>query len=82
LAVDDTPEEEPPVDDEPLEPDVEVETDEVPLVPDPEELLEPVELLDPEESDPLDEPLSVEEDDDEPDAELLEDLLSERLSVL
>jgi hypothetical protein len=41
-----------------------------------------VELLDPEESDPLDEPLSVEEDDDEPDAELLEDLLSERLSVL
>lgn len=72
------------MDDEPLEPDVEVETDEVPLVPDPEELLEPVELLDPEESDPLDEPLSVEEedDDDEPDAELLEDLLSERLSVL
>ena len=71
------------MDDEPLEPDVEVEADEVPLVPDPEELLEPVELLDPEESDPLDEPVSVEEDDDaEPDAELLEDLLSERLSVL
>ena len=71
------------MDDEPLEPDVEVEADEVPLVPDPEELLEPVELLDPEESDPLDEPLSVEEeDDDEPDAELPEDLESERLSVL
>ena len=72
------------MDDEPLEPDVEVEADEVPLVPDPVELLEPVELLDPEESDPLDEPLSVEEedDDDEPDAELPEDLLSERLSVL
>lgn len=73
------------MDDEPLEPDVEVEADEVPLVPDPEGLLEPVELLDPEESDPLDEPVSVEEeedDDDEPDAELTEDLESERLSVL